>query len=99
LSAVKVFVLTHVCHEIVLLGDECRQVDGSDVGWQPSEGRRARRVIRLRTASKVLDGTQPTFTHVPPTVLRSTMTTRAPRRRASMAAPKAAPPEPMIARS
>ncbi|SHW73645.1 Uncharacterised protein [Mycobacteroides abscessus subsp. abscessus] len=50
-------------------------------------------------ASSALDGTQPTFTHVPPVVERSIITTLRPRVVAAMAAANAAPPEPMIARS
>jgi hypothetical protein len=51
------------------------------------------------TASSALDGTHPVFTHVPPVVPRSIITTEAPTSRAVIAAANAAPPEPMIARS
>lgn len=50
-------------------------------------------------ASSALDGTQPVFTHVPPVVPRSTITTERPLRRAAIAAANAPPPEPMTARS
>src|SRR5262249_37932631 len=50
-------------------------------------------------ASSALDGTHPVFTHVPPTVPRSIITTDASRRRAATAPAHPAPPEPMIARS
>lgn len=46
-----------------------------------------------------LDGTQPVFTHVPPTRPRSIITTDLPIPRARIAAAKAAPPEPITARS
>jgi hypothetical protein len=48
---------------------------------------------------EVFDGTQPIFTHVPPTVPRSIMATFAPYSIALIAAEKAAPPEPIIRRS
>jgi len=46
-----------------------------------------------------LDGTQPTFTHVPPIVVRSTITTLAPRSRARIAAANAPAPDPITIRS
>jgi hypothetical protein len=46
-----------------------------------------------------LDGTQPVFTHVPPTVPRPIITTDAPASRAVIAAANPALPDPMIARS
>jgi len=50
-------------------------------------------------ANSVLDGTQPTFTHVPPSVPRSTSSTVAPACRAVIAAAIAAPPGPTTAKS
>jgi hypothetical protein len=43
-------------------------------------------------ASSALDGTHPVFTHVPPTVPRSIISTEAPRSRAVTAAANAAAP-------
>ena len=50
-------------------------------------------------AISALDGTHPVFTHVPPNVPRSIITTDLPRVVARIAAANAAPPDPMIARS
>jgi hypothetical protein len=50
-------------------------------------------------ASSALDGTHPVFTHVPPIVPRSIITTEAPASRAVIAAANAAPPDPVMARS
>src|SRR5690606_8199021 len=50
-------------------------------------------------AISAFDGTQPVFTHVPPNVPRSTITTDLPSVVARMAAANAPPPDPMIARS
>src|SRR5712691_2752993 len=62
-------------------------------GWSAASWRAA------AAASSALDGTHPVFTHVPPTVPRSIISTEAPASRAVMAAANAAPPDPMIARS
>ncbi len=50
-------------------------------------------------ASSALDGTHPVFTHVPPMVPRSIITTDASASRAVIAAANAALPDPVIARS
>lgn len=50
-------------------------------------------------ARRVLEGTQPTFTQVPPSVPDSMATTLAPSSRAWIAADIAAPPVPTTARS
>src|SRR5712691_6376366 len=54
----------------------------------------------IRAASiRFLDGRQPRLAHVPPSVRRSTIATRAPRSVARMAAAKAVEPEPRMTRS
>ena len=50
-------------------------------------------------ASSALDGTHPVFTHVPPNVPRSIITTDFPSVVARIAAANAAPPDPITARS
>jgi hypothetical protein len=73
------------------------------LGQQPlaQDGRRCRRdavIERARRAQiMILDGTQPTFTQVPPMVPRSISVTRAPCSTALSAAAIAAPPLPMTA--
>lgn len=53
-------------------------------------------MIDFPALNKVLEGTHPTLTQVPPTVPRSIIATFAFKVTASMADEKAAPPEPMM---
>ncbi len=70
---------------------------GAAAAITPSKGLVVRTWATCAARRRIFDGTQPTFTQVPPVVPRSTIVTCAPPCLSRRAAAKAAAPLPMIA--
>ena len=94
-----VLALAQPADQLVLLFDQPGQIHLQHRGRAPENGLASAPCRAPAAASSVLDGTQPTFTQVPPRVACSMSVTVRPACRAAMAAAIAAPPEPMTARS